>query len=190
MDILKVERTSSYLGMKNQRSLEMLTLTGAISTTILQSTMWKLIKTKGKRRRATQRKAVSSGDQKKYDDPDKEEHIKERKEIFEKSLKEELDVDKYDNFELVQDGRYGDTAMLKFRETFSLKKLISKAGKNYIFEIGKLIGDQIKLEQDELAARKVDIWIPHAKTIEKRYGDQYSSRLHRGWFTGTEYEYR
>ena len=43
---------------------------------------------------------------------------------------------------------------------------MNKAGKNYIFEVGKLIGDQIKLEQTELAGRQVDIWIPHARTIE------------------------
>ena len=100
---------------------------------------------------------VTEGDPTKYDDPDKDEHIKERKEIFEKSLKEELDVDKYEDFELLQDGRYGDTAMLQFKEKFTLKKLLSKAGKNYIFDVGKLIGDQIKLEQSELAGRQVDI---------------------------------
>ena len=56
-------------------------------------------------------------------------------------------MDKYEDFELLQDGRYGDTAMLQFKEKFTLKKLLSKAGKNYIFDVGKLIGDQIKLEQ-------------------------------------------
>ena len=77
-----------------------------------------------------------------------------------------MDVDKYESFELIQDGRYGDTAVLVFKEKFSLKKLLSKAGKNYIFEVGKLIGDQIKLEQNELAGRKIDIWLPYARTIE------------------------
>ena len=109
---------------------------------------------------------VTAGDPTKYDDPDKDEHLKERKEIFEKSLKGELDVDKYDDFELLQDGRYGDTAVLQFKEKFTLKKLVSRAGKNYIFEVGKLIGDQVKLEQSELAGRQVDIWLPHPRTIE------------------------
>jgi len=166
MDILKVERTSSYLGNEKSAVIGNANLDRSYLNYDFAKYYVETNKDKGKKKKGNTEETVSSGDQKKYDDPDKEEHIKERKEIFEKSLKEELDVDKYDNFELVQDGRYGDTAMLKFRETFSLKKLISKAGKNYIFEIGKLIGDQIKLEQDELAARKVDIWIPHAKTIE------------------------
>ena len=56
--------------------------------------------------------------------------------------------------------------MLKFKEKFSLKKLISKAGKNYIFEAGKLIGGQIKLEPHEMNARHTDIWIPSARVIE------------------------
>ena len=47
-----------------------------------------------------------------------------------------------------------------------MKKMISKAGRNFIFDIGKLIGDQIKLEQSELTTRKTDIWIPFARTIE------------------------
>jgi len=77
-----------------------------------------------------------------------------------------LDVEKYDDFELLKDGRYGDTALLQYKEKFTLKKLLSKAGKNYIFEVGKLIGDQIKLSQEEMQGRKVDIWIPFARTIE------------------------
>jgi hypothetical protein len=109
---------------------------------------------------------VTEGDPTKYDDADKDEHIKERKEIFEKNLKDDLDVDKYEDFELLQDGRYGDTAMLQFKEKFTLKKMLNKAGKNYIFEVGKLIGDQVKLEQSEMAGRQVDIWLPHARTIE------------------------
>ncbi len=102
----------------------------------------------------------------KYEYADKEEQIKERKTLFEKDLKGDFDVAAYDNFELVNDGRYGDSAMLQFKENFSLKKLISKAGKNYIFEAGKLIGGQIKLEANEMKERQTDIFIPSARVIE------------------------
>ena len=54
---------------------------------------------------------------------------------------------------------------------------MSKAGKNYIFEVGKLIGDQIKLGQSELAGRQVEIWIPHARTIE----NNVSVRIPQGY---------
>ena len=43
---------------------------------------------------------------------------------------------------------------------------MSKAGRNYVFEVGKLIGGQIKLEQNELATRQSDIWLPFARTID------------------------
>ena len=65
-----------------------------------------------------------------------------------------------------QDGRSGDSATLQYKEKFSVKKLISKAGKNYIFEAGKLIGGQIKLEPSEITKRETDIWIPSARVIE------------------------
>ena len=47
-----------------------------------------------------------------------------------------------------------------------MKKLLSRAGRNYVFEVGKLIGGQIKLEQQELTTRQSDIWLPYARTIE------------------------
>ncbi|HSU28979.1 MAG TPA: hypothetical protein VLJ68_11385 [Chitinophagaceae bacterium] len=101
-----------------------------------------------------------------YNDPDKDERVKERKELFEKDLKAEFDLDKYEDFELLNDGRFGDTAVLQFREKYSVKKLLSRAGKNYVFEIGKFLGGQIKLEQRELETRQSDIWLPNARTIE------------------------
>ncbi|HEX6332814.1 MAG TPA: hypothetical protein VFZ78_01230, partial [Flavisolibacter sp.] len=97
--------------------------------------------------------------------PDREEKDRERKEMFEKNLKDVYDVDKYQSFELIEDGRYGDSAWLKFNEKFTLKKMISKAGKNYVVEVGKIIGGQIKLDADEIKNRYTDIWIPYARTI-------------------------
>lgn len=91
---------------------------------------------------------------------------KERKEAFEKELKSTFDVDKYLSFDLIKDGRYGDTAWLQFNEKFTLKKMISRAGKNYIVEIGKMVGPQIKLEESELKVRQTDVWVPYARTIE------------------------
>ena len=101
----------------------------------------------------------------KYEDPDKEERVKQRKELFEKELKSEYDLDHYDGFELIKDGRYGDTAWLQYQEKFTIKKMISKAGRNYIIDIGKIIGDQIKLDPEELKERKTDIWVPYARSI-------------------------
>jgi len=166
MDIVKAERISSYLGHEKTTIIGSANLDRSYLNYDFAKYHVEPASDKSKKKKAGGESVVDSGDNIKYDDPDKEEHIRERKEIFEKSLKEDLDVDKYEDFELLRDGRYGDTAMLQFKEKFTLKKLFSKAGKNYIFEVGKLIGDQIKLEQSELAGRQVDIWIPHARTIE------------------------
>ena len=166
MDILKTERISSYLGHEKSALIGSANLDRSYLSYDFSKYYVESGKDKSNKKKDKREETVVPGDPTKYDDPDKEEHVKERKEIFEKRLKEELDVDKYEDFELLQDGRYGDTALLKFKEKFSLKKLVSRAGKNYIVEIGKLIGDQIKLEQNELQGRKVDIWIPHPRTIE------------------------
>jgi hypothetical protein len=166
MDIVNAERVSSYLGDEKNSLIGTANLDRSYLNYDFAKYYVDPTKEKSKKKKDKETTAITEGDPTKYDDPDKDEHIKERKEIFEKGLKEELDVDKYEDFELLQDGRYGDTAMLQYKEKFSLKKLLNKAGKNYIFEVGKLIGDQIKLEQSELAGRQVDIWLPHARTIE------------------------
>jgi hypothetical protein len=101
-----------------------------------------------------------------YANTGRDERIKERDELLEKELKSNFDIEKYGGFEMISDGRFGDSAMLRYKETFALKKMINRAGRNYIFEIGKLIGSQIKLEQNELTDRKTDIWLSNARTIE------------------------
>ena len=162
MDNIKVERTSSYLGTEKSPLIGKANLDRAYLSTDFEKYYAEPLVLKGKKKDDAPVTPMNT----KYDYPEKEEQIKERKSLFEKDLKAEQDVDKYDDFELLQDGRSGDTAMLKFKEKFSLKKLISKAGKNYIFEAGKLIGGQIKLEPNEMTTRQTDIWIPAARVIE------------------------
>ena len=160
MDIINVERTSSFTGSQKADVIGKANLDRDYLNKDFEKYYAEPL-AKGKKNEPPA--PVS----KTYDYPDKEEQVKERKELFEKKIKEdELDVDKYNDFELLQDGRTGDSAMLKYKEKFSLKKLISKAGKNYIFEAGKLIGGQLKLEPNELKERKTDIWISSAITIE------------------------
>jgi hypothetical protein len=153
-DLAKVERVSGYLGVEKSD----LIAPANLERSYLNADLQKYFVDKSKKK---------DGVAPNYDDPDKEVHIKERKEYFEKLVKDEFDVDKYDEFALMQDGRYGDTAMLQFRERFGLKKMISKAGRNFLFDIGKLIGGQIKLEAAETKdPRQTDIYYPNARTIE------------------------
>ena len=160
MNVINVERTSTYTGSQKSDLIGKANLDREYLNTDFEKYYAEPL-TKGKKNETPA--PVNN----KYEYADKEEQVKERKELFEKILKgDEVDVDKYTDFELVQDGRTGDSAMLRYKEKFSLKKLISKAGKNYIFEAGKLIGGQLKLEPNEIKERQTDIWIPSALTIE------------------------
>jgi hypothetical protein len=139
MDLISVERTSSYLGATKSGKIEQANL----DRSYLNFDFEKYYNEPKKSKKSDN---VAMEISNKYEDPDKDERIKDRKELFEKDLKGEFDIDKYEDFDLIKDGRFGDTAWLKYSEKFTLKKLISKAGKNYIVEIGKMIGDQIKLD--------------------------------------------
>jgi hypothetical protein len=159
MDLISVERTSSYLGATKSGKIEQANL----DRSYLNFDFEKYYNEPKKSKKSDN---VAMEISNKYEDPDKDERIKDRKELFEKDLKGEFDIDKYEDFDLIKDGRFGDTAWLKYSEKFTLKKLISKAGKNYIVEIGKMIGDQIKLDSNEIKTRQTDIWLPFARTIE------------------------
>lgn len=159
MDVISAERTSSYLGAAKIGIIEKANL----DRSYLNFDFEKYYN-EPKKNKKSDNAAIETSN--KYDDPDKDERIRDRQELFEKDLKKEFDIDKYENFDLIKDGRFGDTAWLKYSEKFTLKKLISKAGKNFIVEIGKLIGDQIKLDSGEIKSRQTDIWVPFARRIE------------------------
>lgn len=163
MDIIKVERTTSLMGLEKSSRIGIANL----DRSYLSKDFEKYYNLPGQKSKKKKDEEVidmetSTG----YDNPDKDEKAKERKELMEKQIKEIFDLDKYNDFELINDGRFGDSAMLEYKETFSLKKHVSKAGKNYILEVGKLIGGQIKLEQNEMTNRQTDIWLANARMIE------------------------
>lgn len=163
MDIINVERTTSLQGHEKTSRIGMANLDRSYLAKDFEK-YYNPPSQKGKRKKDDEIIDMESSTT--YVDADKDERIKERKELMEKEVKGEFDLEKYGDFEMINDGRFGDSARLQYKETFSLKKLVSKAGRNYIFEIGKLIGGQIKLEQNELAARQTDIWLQNARTIE------------------------
>jgi hypothetical protein len=165
MEVIKAERTSSFLGYEKTDRIGQANFDRDYLNVDFQKYFVDQQKDKGKKKKEDEVMEITSTNTK-YDDPDKEDRKKKRTELFETDVKGEFDLDKYENFELIKDGRYGDTAMLQYKERFGLKKLLSKAGRNYVFEVGKLIGGQIKLEQTELATRQSDIWLPFARTIE------------------------
>jgi hypothetical protein len=165
MDVIKVERTSSFLGYEKTDRIGQANFDREYLNVDFQKYFVDQQKDKGKKKKEDEVMEITSANTK-YDDPDKEDRKKKRVELYETDVKGEFDLDKYETFELIKDGRYGDSAMLQYKERFTIKKLLSKAGRNYVFEVGKLIGGQIKLEQTELTTRQSDIWLPFARTIE------------------------
>ena len=165
MDIIKIERTTTATGHEKSEMIGIANLDREyLEKDFKKYATAKVSVSNGKKEAEV--KTVSSSASSVYEFSDKEEKLKERKELMEKDIKSEFDIEEYGEFELIDNGRYGDSAMLKYRETFSLKKLLSRAGRNYVFDVGKLIGDQIKLEEKEMTERQTDIWIPNARTIE------------------------
>ncbi len=159
MDVMRIERTSTFLGAPKNAKIAQANLDRSYLKYDFEK-YFNTPKAKGKKDEPVIESSVS------YEDPEQEERVRERKELFEKDIKSEFDIDKYEDFELIRDGRYGDTAWLQYKEKFTVKKLVSKAGRNFIIEVGKLIGDQIKLDSNEMKTRQTDIWIPHARVLE------------------------
>lgn len=77
------------------------------------------------------------------------------------------EVNDYD-FEINNTGRYGFDSYFVFTETYNFKDaLIKKAGPNYIIEIGKFIGGQVEIEDDE-RERTVNIEMAYPRTIKNK----------------------
>lgn len=71
------------------------------------------------------------------------------------------------SFSIVNTGRYGSKMPFTYKEDFTVKNnLVKKAGENYIFEIGKLIGEQIDLEEKEMN-RTNNIYLSHPRSYSE-----------------------
>ncbi|MCW4470876.1 DUF3857 domain-containing protein [Flavobacterium sp. MFBS3-15] len=97
------------------------------------------------------------------------EKLKEKqKKEFEESVETEygFGIDDH-SLEITDTGRFGKAMPFTFKETFTIKdNLIKKAGGNYVFEIGKLIGEQIDLEDKE-QNRTNNIYMSFPRSFEE-----------------------
>ena len=85
---------------------------------------------------------------------------------MEEKIKDDFNLVSYDNFELVSNGMRESNKTLEFKETFTVTGLVNKAGNNLILDIGKLIGSQIEIDEEEINNRESDISLSRARTIE------------------------
>jgi hypothetical protein len=92
------------------------------------------------------------------------ENLEKANDYRKKQLEEDFDIVTYDEYELLKEGRFDETPALEYREKFTIKGIINKAGKNYLIDVGKIIGGQIEIKEDEVK-RETNINYGFARTI-------------------------
>ena len=75
------------------------------------------------------------------------------------------DLSEYIGYTLVEDGRTEEQPVLIYDEQFELENLANKAGANYLLSVGKLIGAQVALKEEEIKERKGDVDMSRARTF-------------------------
>ena len=109
---------------------------------------------------------------------EKEKQEKERREDFQERWEDDdFDVEEYTSFEILNLSRIDGDLSFSYAEELKLNSLIKKAGKNYIVEIGRLIGDQLTLEDEDKGERDVDAYINYPK----QYGDSIVLEIPAGY---------
>ncbi|KGO86615.1 hypothetical protein Q765_10355 [Flavobacterium rivuli WB 3.3-2 = DSM 21788] len=74
-----------------------------------------------------------------------------QKKEFKESIESEFDFTVEDHtLEVTATGRFGAGTPFSYNEKFTVKdKLVKKAGANYVLEVGKLIGEQVNIEEKD-----------------------------------------
>ena len=79
----------------------------------------------------------------------KREQQKQKTEWLKEAHQDQFEVESYNKFDLSSDGRYKNSKHLIYNETLTAKGLGHKAGNNYLFNLGSLIGGQVELGPDD-----------------------------------------
>jgi len=98
----------------------------------------------------------------------KKEYKEKQLERVEKWFASEHEIKEFKNFELIHTGRTIKNKQLIVKAEYNTEDLISKAGPNYIIEIGKLIGGQVALKEEEIKDRKNNIQFGYARILKDR----------------------
>ena len=94
---------------------------------------------------------------------------KEYKTYFENEVKAEFDMqpENLTDYKVIQSGRFINKPEMIYSSEFDLTGLIKKAGKNYIFETGKLIGSQVKIIPEQ-RDRNVDVYMANTRSYKNK----------------------
>lgn len=75
----------------------------------------------------------------------------------------EFELESFENFDVVNAGRHIEERTMSLTCDLLVKDMIFQAGNNYMINIGWLIGDQVKIKEDE-TPREYDFFIEYPRT--------------------------
>lgn len=116
------------------------------------------------RSEASRERSRSGQKEKKKKEEESKENLEKANDYRKKQLEDDFDVVSYDEYQLKNDGRFDENPALEYREKFTVKGLINKAGKNYMLDVGKIIGTQFEVKEKEIK-RTTNINMGYAKTV-------------------------
>jgi hypothetical protein len=71
------------------------------------------------------------------------------------------------DFNIIELGMWNESPSFKFKDSFVITEFISKAGENCIVNVGKLLGSQVQLLDNEIKERYVDINMNTARQFKE-----------------------
>lgn len=96
-------------------------------------------------------------------------------EDFKKGQKDSVKSDLYDfhrikikdvqNYSILNYGISKKDSAFKYEAVYTVEGLMKRAGNNFVFSLGKLIGDQLKID-DEDRNRTIDVYMSYARSLE------------------------
>lgn len=103
----------------------------------------------------------------KYEETKKEWREKDKPEYMKSRVEQDLnfEVEKYDLFQLVNDGRSFKKQNLEYKEKYTLSRVTSFAGNDILIGLPSLIGSQTQISKKEQGSRQYDIDLKNARSF-------------------------
>ncbi len=89
-----------------------------------------------------------------------------QKDYFKTEIKDQYDQEPKEllSYKIINDGLSVYKPVFEYNETFTMDNFVKKAGNNFIFDIGRLMGSYKKLDEKE-TNRTLDVYMPSARKL-------------------------
>jgi len=92
-----------------------------------------------------------------------------KRSMIEEWVKSDFELTSLNNFQVISYGRYPMNSLLEVDLSFTATGYVKKAGQSLIFDVGKLITEQVRLDNEEKVGRIRPVELGHAKTINNEF---------------------